>query len=572
MNPQLFEKIKTVYGQRENAGLDPLAKRTLEKYYQDFVRKGANLLDEKKNRMMAINTELATLSLQFGDNLIKEINGFKMVVDNLDDLKGLPQENIDAAAQEAQAAGLEGKWVFTPKKTSWIPFLQYAQNRELREKLYRGYFKRGDNNNENDNKELIQKMVSLRLESANLLGYPHHAAYILDDNMAKTAENVYAFLDRIWAPALKVAQNDLAAMQKIAHNEGANFALASWDWWYYAEKLRKQKYDLDESEIKPYFLLENVMNGMFYVANKLYGVTFEKRTDIPLYHSDVETYEVKDHDGAHLAVFYVDNATRPGKSAGAWCTGFRSYRKEEHQEILPLVSIVCNFPRPVGDAPVLLSWDETTTLFHEFGHAFHGFFTRGDYQRIAGTVPRDMVELPSQIMEHWAGEPQVLQVYAKHYQTGKAMPDSLIKKITNSALFNQGFMIAEYNAAAFLDLDWHTLTQPFTGDVNEFEQKAMDKKGLINEILPRYRSTYFSHIFDGGYSAGYYVYRWAEVLDADAFDAFKASGDIYNQELAAKFRKYILAEGGFDEPMEQYKRFRGQMPSEDPLLKKRGLK
>ena len=572
MNAQLFDKIKTIYGQGDNAGLDPLAKRALEKFYQDFVRRGANLSESDKSKMMAINTELATLSLQFGDNLIKEINGFKMVVDNIDDLKGLPQDNIDAAAQDAKAAGLEGKWVFTPKKTSWIPFLQYAQNRELREKLYKGYYMRGDNNNENDNKELIQKTVSLRLEAANLLGYPNHAAYVIAENMAKTPENVYAFLERIWTPALKVAKNDLAAMQKIANNEGATFKLASWDWWFYAEKLRKQKYDLDESEIKPYLQLENVRDGMFDVAHKLYGITFDKCNDIPLYHSDVETFEVKDSDGSHLAIFYLDYATRPGKSAGAWCTGFRSYLKEDQKEVFPLVSVVCNFPRPVGDAPVLLSWDEATTLFHEFGHALHGFFTRGDYRRIAGDIPHDMIELPSQIMENWAGEPEVLRVYAKHYQTGAIMPDALIKKIVNSSLFNQGFMIVEYNAASILDLDWHTITKPFTGNVNEFEQKAMDKKGLIKEILPRYRSTYFSHIFDGGYSAGYYVYRWAEILDADAFDAFKQSGDIYNPDLASKFRTYILAEGGFDDPMEQYKRFRGKTPSEEPLLKKRGLK
>ncbi|MDR2585130.1 MAG: M3 family metallopeptidase [Prevotellaceae bacterium] len=571
MSAPLFEKIKAVYNQRENAGLDPLATRTLEKLYQDFVRKGANLTESEKSRMMEINTQLATLSLQFGDNIVKEINGFKMIVDNLDDLKGLPQENIDAAAQDAIAAGEEGKWVFTPKKTSWIPFLQYAQNRELREQLYKGYHQRGDNNNDNDNKALIQKMVSLRLEAANLLGFPNHAAYVIDENMAKTPENVYAFLERIWVPALKVAKNELAAMQKIANSEGVDSPLIASDWWYYAEKLRKQKYDLDESEIKPYLQLENVRDGMFYVANKLYGITFEKRTDISLYHTDVETYEVKDVDGSHLAIFYIDYATRAGKSAGAWCTEFRSYRKEGEQEIFPLVSVVCNFPRPFGDAPVLLSWDEATTLFHEFGHALHGFFTRGDYRRIAGDIPRDMVELPSQIMENWAGEPQVLQVYAKHFQTGVVMPEALIKKLVNSSLFNQGFMIVEYNASSLLDLDWHTITQPFTKDVNEFEQKAMDKKGLIKEILPRYRSTYFSHIFDGGYSAGYYVYRWAEVLDADAFNAFKQSGDIYNQELAAKFRKYILAEGGFDDPMEQYKRFRGAAPSETPLLVKRGL-
>jgi peptidyl-dipeptidase Dcp len=572
MNPKLFQKIKAVYDQRGNLALSPLALRTLEKYYNDFVRRGANLSDEDKAKLMAINTELSTLSLQFGDNLLKETNSFQMIVDNINDLKGLPEANLMAAAEEAKAAGFEGKWLFTPKKPSWIPFLQYVENRPLREQLYKGYYMRGDNNNQNDNKELIVKTVSLRLEAAKLLGYPNHAAYVLAENMAKTPENVYGFLDRIWKPALKVAKEELVAMQKIANSEGNRFALESWDWWYYAEKLRKQKYDLDESEIKPYLLLENVRDGMFYVANKLYGITFEKRTDIPLYHSDVETFEVKDKDGSHLAIFYLDYALRPGKSSGAWCTEFRSYKKEGDNEVFPLVSVVCNFPRPVGVGPVLLSWDETTTLFHEFGHALHGFFTRGDYQRIAGTIPHDMVELPSQVMENWAGESDVLKVYAKHYQTGLPMPDPLIKKIINSSHFNQGFMIIEYNAASLLDLDWHTITQPFHGDVNEFEKTARDKKGLIKEIIPRYRSTYFSHIFNGGYSAGYYVYRWAEVLDADAFNAFKESGNIYNQELASKFRKHILSEGGFEDPMEQYKRFRGQAPSETALLEKRGLK
>ncbi|MCL2739557.1 MAG: M3 family metallopeptidase [Bacteroidales bacterium] len=572
MNPLLFNKIKAVYTQHEHLGLEPLALRALEKFYDDFVRKGANLDQKDKDRMMEINAGLSVLSLQFGDNLIKETNAFQLVVADIHDLSGLPNTHMAAAAEEAKAAGFEGQWLFTPKKTSWIPFLQYAQNRELRDQLYQGYYMRGDRNNENDNKAIIQKMVNLRLEKAKLLGFGTYADYVIDNNMAKTTDNVYDFLNRIWTPALQVVKEELAAMQKIADRERAGFDIESWDWWYYAEKLRKQKYDLDESEIRPYLLLENVRDGMFYVANQLYGITFEKREDISVYHKDVEVFEVKEADGAHLAVFYVDYAVRLGKSAGAWCTGFRNYLKTEDEEVFPLVSIVCNYPRPIEDKPVLLSWDEAETLFHEFGHALHGFFTRGDYRRIAGDLPHDMIELPSQIMEHWAGEPQVLKEYAKHYQTGIPMPDVLINKITNSAHFNQGFMTVEYVAAALLDLDWYSLNQTFEGDVNAFEKAAMDKKGLIKEMLPRYRSTYFSHIFDGGYSAGYYAYLWAEVLDSDAFSAFKQSGDIYNQELASKFRKYILAEGGLDDPMEQYKRFRGQAPSEEPLLKKRGLK
>ena len=572
MNPKLFEKIKTIYNQRQELELTPLALRTLEKFYNDFVRNGANLNETDKARMMQINASLATLSLQFGDNLIKETNAFQLVVEDLKELAGLPQANITAAAEEAKAAGFDGKWLFTPKKPSWIPFLQYVHNRPLRDALYQGYYMRGDHNNENDNKEIIKEMVNLRFEKARLLGYPTYAAYVIAENMAATPQNVFGFLDRIWTPALQVAKKELTDMQKIANQGGAKYQLELWDWWYYAEKLRKQKYDLDESEIKPYLKLENVRDGMFLVANKLYGITFEKRTDIPLYHPDVETFEVKEADGTHLAIFYLDYAVRPGKSAGAWCTGFRSYLKTEDKEILPLVSVVCNYPRPVGDAPVLLSWDEAETLFHEFGHALHGFFSRGDYRRIAGNIPHDMVELPSQIMENWASEPQVLKEYAKHYQTGAPMPDALIKKIANSGHFNQGFMTVEYVAASLLDMEWYSMKQPFSGEVNAFEQTVLNNKGLIKEILPRYRSTYFSHIFDGGYSAGYSVYLWAEVLDSDAFNAFKQSGDIYNQDLAAKFRKYILAEGGFDDPMQQYVRFRGAEPSETPLLEKRGLK
>ena len=572
LNPKLFEKIQAIYNQRKELELTPLALRTLEKFYNDFVRNGANLNETDKARMMQINASLSTLSLQFGDNLIKETNAFQLVVEERSKLAGLPEANLTAAAEEAKAAGLDGKWLFTPKKPSWIPFLQYVHNRPLRDALYQGYYMRGDHNNENDNKALIEQMVNLRLEKAVLLGYPTYATYVIAENMAATPQNVFGFLNRIWAPAIEVAKKELTEMQKIANREGANFKLELYDWWYYAEKLRKQKYNLDESEIRPYLKLENVRDGMFFVANKLYGITFKKRTDIPVYHPDVETFEVLESDGTHLAIFYLDYSVRPGKSAGAWCTGFRHYLKTEDKEIFPLVSVVCNFPRPVGDAPVLLSWDETETLFHEFGHALHGFFIRGDYRRTAGNVPQDMVELPSQIMENWASEPQVLKEYALHHQTGAPMPDGLIKKIANSNHFNQGFMTVEYVAASLLDMEWYSLTQPFSGDVNAFEQTILNNKGLIKEILPRYRSTYFSHIFDGGYSAGYYVYLWAEVLDSDAFDAFKHSGDIFNPELAAKFRKYILAEGGNDDPMQQYIRFRGAAPSENPLLEKRGLK
>lgn len=572
LNPNLFKRIKEVYDRKETFSLNPQQLRTLEKYYHDFVREGANLSEADKATLKDINAQIAVACLQYGDNVLKETNAFRMVVEKEEDLKGLPQEYKDAAAQLAKEEGMEGKWVFTPNKPSWIPFLQYCENRPLRETLYKGYYMRGDNNNANDNKALCQTLVNLRLKRAKLLGYNTYADYVLEENMAKTTKNVNDFLGRVWEPALKVAKKELKEMQAIADREKAGITLASWDWWYYAEKLRKEKYNLDEQETKPYFKLENVRDGMFYTATQLYGITFEKRTDIPIYQKDVETFEVKEADGSHLAVLYLDYYTRGSKGAGAWCTGFRNYSKlEDGTEEMPIVSIVTNCPAPVGDAPVLLSWDEAETLFHEFGHALHGFFSRGDYQRICGSLPSDMVELPSQVNEHWAAAPQVLKVYAKHYQTGESMPDELIQKIVKSSLFNQGFMTVEYVAASLLDMNWYASDTERTYDVDQFEKDVMNGYGLIPEILPRYRSTYFSHIFDGGYSVGYYVYLWAEVLDADAFDAFTESGDIFNPELAAKFRQYVLQDGGLDEPMVQYQRFRGQAPTETPLLRNRGL-
>lgn len=571
MNPKLFGRIKNLYDRKDSLGLDTLAMRTLEKYYNDLVRDGANLSPEDKEKLKKINGELSTLALKFSDNLLKETNDFRLVLSDTAELAGLPQGVIEAAAAEAKIAGQEGKWVFTLNKPSWIPFLTYSTRPDLRAKLYEGYNMRANNGNENDNKSVFTQLINLRLQKAQLLGYTTYADYVIDENMAKTPANVQAFLARVWTPTLNVAKQELADMQKIAEAEQPGYKIAVADWWYYAEKLRKQKYDLDESEIQPYLAMPNVREGMFQVANKLYGVTIQKRTDIPVYHPDVETYEVKDADGSSLGILYMDYYTRPSKSAGAWCTGFRNYQRIDGQNIMPLVSIVYNFPKPVGNNPSLLSWDDTETMFHEFGHALHGFFTRGDYNRIAGTVPNDMVELPSQVMENWAAEPEVLKMYAKHYQTGEIMPEALINKVKNSGHFNQGFITAEYIAASLLDLAWYDLKEPFTGDVNAFEQTTLDKYGLIKEILPRYRTTYFSHITDGGYAAGYYVYLWAAVLDTDAFRAFKDSRDIYNQELAARFRKNVLAEGGFSDPMQQYIKFRGTNPTETPLLEKRGL-
>ncbi len=572
MNEKLFARIKAIYDKRNESKLDSQQIRVVEKYYKDFVRNGANLSKDKQDSLKSVNSKLSKLELQFGQNLLAETKDFKLIVDKKEDLEGLPQTSIDAAAEAAKEAGKEGKWIFTLDKPSLIPFLQYAKNRELREKIYRGYFMRGDNDNKNDNKKIIDEIVNLRIEKAKLLGFTNFAQYVVEQNMAKTPETVNDFLIKLWTPALKVSKNELVDMQKIIDKEKGNFKLASWDWWYYAEKVRKEKYNLEETELQPYLSLSNVRDGMFYVANKLYGITFDKKTDIPVYQSEVEVFEVKEADGKHLGLLYLDYYPRVSKDGGAWCTSFREAGWDFGKKVDPVVSIVCNFTKPSGDAPALLTWDEATTLFHEFGHGLHSLFTDGKYNRTAGSVPRDYVELPSQIMENWAGEKEVLKQYAKHYKTGEVIPDALIEKLNKSSKFNQGFGTVEYLAASILDLNYHMVNEKTTIDAREFEKTALSKIGLIPEILPRYRSTYFSHIFSGGYSAGYYVYIWAEVLDSDAFDAFKKSGDLFNQDLATKFRKYCLQECGNDEGMTQYKKFRGQEPSIEPLLVKRGLK
>lgn len=572
LNKDLFKRVKSVYEKRKELNLNAEQLRVVEKYYRDFERSGANLPDDKQAELRKLNDELSMMELKFGENVLAETNkNFKLVVDNEADLKGLPSDVIAGAAEVARKDGLAGKWVFTLQKPSMIPFLQFAENRALREKLYRGYISRGNNNNANDNKEPIGKLVTLRDLRAKLLGYANHASYVIDVNMAKTPENVDNFLMKLWTPALERAKIERADMQTMIDQEGGKFKLEMWDWWYYAEKVRKARYDLDEARLKPYFKLDNVVDGMMYVANKLYGIKFIKRTDLPVYDPEVIAYEVQEADGKHIGVFYMDFHPRSGKSFGAWCTSFRDQTYKDGKKITPIVSIVCNFTRPAGDVPALLSFDEVTTLFHESGHALHGLFTDGPYHRTAGIVPNDFVELPSQIMENWASEPEVLRVYAKHYKTGEVIPEALITKIGKSAQFNQGFETIEYLAASLLDMDWHT--KAFDGNVEAFEKTSMDKIGLINEIAPRYRSTYFSHIFSsgGGYSAGYYVYIWAAVLDADAFDAFKQSGNIFNPEIAARFRT-LLTKSGSDEGMVIYKNFRGQEPSIEPLLKRRGLK
>lgn len=570
LNDGLFQKVKAVYDKKDKESLTTEQLMVLDKYYKNFVRGGANLSPEDKEKFKKINGELALLSLKFGDNQLKETNGYKLVVDNKDDLAGLPEGVVSAAAETAKEAGMEGKWVFTLQNPSIIPFLQYADNRNLREQIYKAYINRGSNENGNNNWENIAKIVSLRTQKANLLGFEDHASFILDDNMAKTTENVYKLCNQIWKAALPVSKQEAAELQKMIDKEGGKFKLAGWDWRYYAEKLKNEKYGLNESELSEYFPLEQVRQGAFYVANKLFGITFEQRTDLPLPHPDALSFEVKDTDGKHIGIFYADYFPRASKRSGAWMDAFRP--EAGLLGAAPVITNVCNFTKPTGDKPSLLTFDEASTLFHEFGHALHGLLSKCTYPSIAGTsVARDFVELPSQIMENWAAEPEVLQVYARHYKTGEPIPQELIDKLKNSSHFNQGFVTTEFMSAALLDMAYHTVKTTEPIDAAGFEKETLDKIGLIPEITVRYRSPYFGHIFNGGYSAGYYAYTWAEVLDADAFEAFKETGDVFNPEKAAAFRSNILARGGSDEPMKLYEQFRGKQPDIAPLLERKGL-
>ncbi|MBD9093601.1 MAG: M3 family peptidase [Bacteroides oleiciplenus] len=567
LNQELFKKVSAVYQQKESLGLTTEQQRLLEETYKDFVRSGANLSPEKQARLREINKQLSTLGLKFSDNILNENNTFKLYIDKEEDLAGLPEWFCQSAAEKAKEDGQEGKWLFTLGNASRIPFLQYSANRPLREQMYKAYISRGNNNDKNDNKKIITDIVSLRLEKAQLLGFDCYSNFVLDNTMAKNSATVMDFLNNLWSYSLPKAKAEAAELQKIMDKDGKGEKLEAWDWWYYTEKLRKEKYNLEEDEIKPYFKLENVREGAFAVANKLYGITLTKLEGIPVYHPDVEVFEVKDADGSHLGVFYVDYFPRPGKSGGAWMSNYR----EQQGDIRPLVCNVCSFTPPVGDMPSLLTIDEVETLFHEFGHALHGLLTKCNYKGISGTnVVRDFVELPSQINEHWATEPEVLKMYAKHYQTGETIPDSLIEKILNQKTFNQGFMTTELLAAAILDMNLHNLTDTKDLDVLAYEKAAMDQLGLIPEIAPRYRTTYFNHII-GGYAAGYYSYLWANVLDNDAFEAFKEHG-IFDKKTADLFRYNVLEKGNSEDPMTLYKNFRGTEPQLEPMLKNRGMK
>jgi peptidyl-dipeptidase Dcp len=570
LNPKLFARVKQLYDEKANLNLTTEQKTVLENYYKDFVRSGALLDEEQKAKLRKINEELSLLSLKFSQDLLKETIAIGLVIDNKDDLAGLPQNVIDAAAEMAKSKSMEGKWVFTLQKPSFLPFLQYSEKRDLREKVFKAYISRGNNNNENDNKQVLSRIASLRVQRANLLGYKTYADFVLEKRMSKKPENVYKFLNDLWKPALKRAGAEVQDMQAIIDKEGKNFKLAAWDWWYYAEKVKKAKYDLEEEMLRPYFKMENVRRGAFDVAQKLYGIQFVERADIPAYHPDVKVYEVKEANGKHIGLFYTDYYPRDSKRSGAWSGNFRGQSNIQGKYITPIVFNVGNFAKPTADMPSLMSVDDVNTLFHELGHGLHSLFSNTVYPS-AQNVPGDFVELPSQILENWAMDPQVLKMYAKHYQTGEPMPEELIQKISKSRLFNQGFETVEYIAASFLDLDWHTLTDTVQRDVPVFEKQSLDKIGLIPEIASRYQSTNFQHIFSGGYSAGYYNYLWAEVLDADAFEAFKEKGNIFDTELATSFRNNVLSKGGSEDVMIEYKRFRGAEPKVDALIKRRGL-
>jgi peptidyl-dipeptidase Dcp len=571
LNEKLFARVKAVYDARESLGLGREELFLLENAYKDFVRGGALLDAAGKTHLRELNQSLSLGSVKFGENVLAETNAFQLVIDNKADLAGLPPSVVAMAASAAKQAGLaEGRWLFTIQVPSMTPFLTYSERRPLREKLHRAYFMKGDNDNANDNKEILKKIAALRLEKAKLLGYANHAAFVLEQNMAKTPERVNAFLLQLWEPTNVKAKEEAAALQALMDRDpkAGRAKLASWDWWYYTEKLRQQKYALDDSALRPYFMLNNVRDGIFALCDKLYGLKFVEKPDLPRYHPEVQIFEVLDADGSHLGILTMDFHPRASKRSGAWSGALRRAYYEKGVRVPPISTITCNFTAPTADAPALLSIDEVETFFHEFGHSLATLFSQGHYR--GRTVARDAVELPSQIMEHWVLEPELLAVYAKHYKTGEAIPAELVDKLEKSKLFNQGFITEEYLAASILDMDWHTAPDPGSAAVRQFESEAMAKIGLIPEIVPRYRSTYFSHIFSGGYSAGYYAYIWSEVLDCDAYEAFQEKG-IFDRATAASFRKNILEPFGTEEPLAQYVRFRGAEPKIDGLLKNRGL-
>ena len=572
MNPKLFARIKAVYDTKDVCRYTPEELRLIEETYKMFVRGGANVPAEKQDRFREINQQLSLLTLKFGNNVLKATNDYKLIVDDVARLEGMPKDQLAAALEAGNAdEATKGKYVFTIHLPSMEPFLMNCKDRELRHELWTAYSTRCTSG-KTDNRDIINQIINLRLERAQILGFDSHAAFTLDDCMAKTPEAVFNLLYKVWTPALAKAKAEAAEYQKMIKAEGNDFKLEPWDWRYYSEQLRKEKYDLNDDIIRPYLSLNNVREGVFMVANKLYGITFEKNENLPVYHPDVDAFEVKEN-GETIAILYMDYFPRESKRSGAWMTNFREqYLDADGNNVIPVVSLVFNFTKPTADKPSLLNFDETETFFHEFGHGLHSIFSKCRFRSLSGTnVSRDFVELPSQIMENWASEPEVLRMYAKHYQTGEVIPEELIKKLEDCGTYGQGFINTELLAASLLDMQYHVITAPAQVQLPEYEDQQMAKIGLIPEIISRYRSPYFQHIFSGGYSAGYYSYTWAAVLDSDAFEAFKENG-LFDQATAKAFRTNVLERGNTDDAMKLYVAFRGKEPSIDPLLKKRGLK
>jgi peptidyl-dipeptidase Dcp len=573
LNERLFKKVKAVYDTRETAGLDAAQKRLTERVYQRFERNGALLSDADKATLRKINEELSMLGVRFDSNNRGAVNSFRMVIENRD-ATGLPANVITRAKTRAKDEGLgDDRLAFNLSKPSWIPFLTYSDREDLRRKLYEAWLGQCAEGSEFDNAQIINDMIRLRTQRAHLLGFESYAAFQLDDKMAKNPENVYRFLDDIWTPALEKATVERDELQTIKRREtnDPNAELQSWDWWYYTEKVRKERFSFDEEQARPYFSLDNVRSGIFKLCNKLYGISFRPIV-APVYHKDVTVYEVLDFDNSHLGVIYMDFFPRPGKGSGAWCGSYRPQGySADGERIAPITNIVCNFTEPSGDNPSLLSLDEAETFFHEFGHALHNLFANVPYRGLLG-VERDFVELPSQIMENWAFAPTMLTEYAIHYRSGDPIPTRIVERIAESGQFNQGFVTVELVAASLSDMDVHSMKEYSPFGVAEFERNALTvKRKLIPQIEPRYRYPYFSHIFDGGYSAGYYSYIWAEVLDKDAYDAFVESGDIFSRRVANDFRYKVLAPRGMKDGMELYRDFRGAEPSREALFRARGL-
>ena len=572
LNDALFQRVKAVYDQRESLGLTPEQMRLLTETYKSFVNNGAQLNPEQKARLMEINKELALLSLKFGNNVVAETNAYQYFVKDEAQLKGLPESAKAAAAEEAEAAGHKGEWLFTPKRTSFTPVLQYCENRELRKELLMAYTTRGNHGNANDNKEVIRRTMALRIEKAKLFGYDCPADYILADCMAKDSKTVDKFLASVWTPSLEAAKREAAELQKMLEKDLPGEKLQPWDWWYYAEKLRAEKYNLNEEELKPYFELNNVRKGAFDLATKLYGIQFEKVNDMPVYNPEVEVFKVTEADGRLVGFLYTDYFPRAGKRPGAWMNNISSqYIDANGVDHRPVIINVGNFNKPTAGNPSLLSMDDVETLFHEFGHALHGLLSKAHYKSLSGTnTPRDFVELPSQFMENYCYEPEIIRTYARHYKTDEVIPDSLIEKINNAGKFNQGFVTTELLSASILDMDYHELTTVDGLDVNAFEAASMAKMQMIPEIIVRYRSTFYNHIFTTGYEAGYYSYTWSAVLDADAFAAFKETGNILNPEVAKRFR-HLLEQGGTRDAQELYLEFRGKEADPQYLLRRKGF-